>query len=298
MTILEYYYYWPNKLNELDDTGWWLIPKRVVDRVNGLIRAATKCESHVASLHRKLGVSDHDIACRLRIWQRSRQWRRYVPGRRSSESLQWKKTLESGYTRWYQQIFEPPQRGRRRRQTTQREIEEKGSNMTEEHDTTPGPRMIQRYLWHVTLLTGHVRRSWRNEISEGALEVSEGMLGAVVAGGQDVPITGIYGYYLSGEASEDTLTLTVVSAKLGEPILTIGVAREGGQGLWRQLVETAQLPVQSSVHRCPPAPWVAARLEPAISELSDNEPDVIGMLGDLERCLGWAWIYYKGDSGG
>jgi hypothetical protein len=62
--------------------------------------------------------------------------------------------------------------------------------------------------------------------------------------------------------------------------------------------ETAQLPVQSSVHRCPPAPWVAARLEPAISDITESEPDVIGMLGDLDRCLGWAWIYYKGDSGG
>ena len=301
MTIVEYYYYWPNRLNESGDTGWWLIPQRVVDRVNALIRAALKCESDLALRQGTLGVSDHAVACRLRIWQRSGQWRRYVRGRRSSESLQRKKTLESGYKRWYQHTFEPQQRGRRRRQTRQatlRESEANEGNVTEQSDAKTGARMIERYMWHITLLSGHVRRSWRNEVTEEALEAAEGMLGAAVAGGQDIPIPGIHGYYLRGEASEDTLKLMVVSGALGEPILTIGVAREGGQVLWRQLVESGQLPVKSSVHRCPPAPWVAARLEPAISDISASEPEVIGMLGDLERCLGWAWIYYKGDSGG
>lgn len=70
-------------------------------------------------------------------------------------------------------------------------------------------------------------------------------------------------------------------------MVTVGIATHSRAGapLWRLLIETASTPLQPL--DCPSEPWVVARLEPAIVTASR---DVVGALGDLERCLGWAWI--------
>lgn len=36
----------------------------------------------------------------------------------------------------------------------------------------------------------------------------------------------------------------------------------------------------------PPAPWLLAMLHMPIMQ----HPEMIGWLGDLERCIAWAWI--------
>jgi hypothetical protein len=101
MQIVEGYWYWPNPLDQPEDTGWWLIPERIERRVRELIDAAIQCE-----IHRNGGwCEDEDIVRCLRSWRKTKQWRRYISrGRVALDSI------GEGYGAWYQATFTPRRR--------------------------------------------------------------------------------------------------------------------------------------------------------------------------------------------
>lgn len=149
---------------------------------------------------------------------------------------------------------------------------------------------VTRYLHHVTLTTGHARRSWRKEVSDAALAVCAELIERITAGeaAQPARIPGAGGYYLAGRAAGRCLVATVWSGAPSVVIATIGVAAHSrcGVTLWRELHRWGSAPVATDPEHCPPEPWVAAALEAGIAE----HPEAARWLGDLERCLGWAWV--------
>ena len=147
---------------------------------------------------------------------------------------------------------------------------------------------MSRYLIHLTLQTGHSRRSPRAEVADHVVTYCRELIDAALAqDGAQIAIQGLpAGWTLSARSAGRHALLATVWRD-DQPMVTIGVATHSraGAALWRLLIETAPTPGQPL--DCPAEPWVVARLEPALVTASR---DVIEALGDLERCLGWAWI--------
>jgi len=146
-----------------------------------------------------------------------------------------------------------------------------------------------QYLWHVTLQTGHTRRSYRHEVADDVVQVCRDLLARALREPAEIPGMSLL---MTAESSRRRL-LVPVQTQNGVPVVTIGIARHSAVGapLWRLLVETAELPVHPSVERCPPEPWCAARIERGITTLSSEQ---IMALGDFERCIAWAWMGSRG----
>jgi hypothetical protein len=147
--------------------------------------------------------------------------------------------------------------------------------------------MRAKYITCITLTTGDISRSYRDEIT-----VPEAMQWAVdalqaAARGERIELEPMGPGY--------TLQITLISSKAmiatvwlnDAPVVTFGVAAHSraGASLWRSLIETQT--VTGKPLDCPPEPWIAARLEPGAARAS---ADALAMIGDLERCVGWAFM--------
>lgn len=147
------------------------------------------------------------------------------------------------------------------------------------------------YLHHVTLTTGHARASERSEVSGVALEACREILRQIVRD-QVVPVPGTTLLLQPGPCTRKCAWMTVVTAE-GERVAQIVIAGHSrcGSRAWRLLHEVGDPVIldtlATSADDCPPEPWLAARLEIGATLLS---PATLMLLGDLERCLGWAWI--------
>jgi hypothetical protein len=149
-----------------------------------------------------------------------------------------------------------------------------------------------RYLRHVTLTTGHVRDSRRDEVHDDVIAALVPLLDRALTG-EHVPIPGATACTLTGGVHGRCVALTVWGPPVdghAVPIVTIGVATHSrcGAHLWRSLHARSSIhtPVVTLVDQVPPEPWCAALLEPG----SLIYPEAMGWLGDLERCLAWAWL--------
>lgn len=133
------------------------------------------------------------------------------------------------------------------------------------------------YIWHVTLDTGHGRRSLRNEIDAATITIVRQQIDEALAAGSAAILEG---YTLTATTPAGAL-LATVTGNAG-PLAIIGVARSSLQSaaLWRRL----------DAEGAPPSPpWCAVRLQaPLASDL-----DAAGWLGDYERCIAWAWLAGK-----
>jgi len=151
--------------------------------------------------------------------------------------------------------------------------------------------IVARWLEHVTLTTGHSRRSYSDEVSPEALAYCRSLIERFTAGevAEAVPIAAAPGYSISGRRSGKCLVATVYAdGPPSELIATIGVAAHSrcGSRLWRELHRWGRVPVVTDPERPPPEPWVAA----ALDEGAAHHLDAMEWLGDFERCLGWAWV--------
>lgn len=149
-----------------------------------------------------------------------------------------------------------------------------------------------RYVEHVTLATGHTRRSPRSEVADGVVQaMAFGLRRAVTGDRIDVPYVDDPPCTMTATGEGRCLIATVWGPEYeGQPVplVTIGVATHArcGGPAWRLLHDHALLPSQTDRDRQPPVPWCAARLEPGVA----LHPSVAGWIGDYERCLAWAWI--------
>ncbi|MFM1991293.1 MAG: hypothetical protein RJA99_4250 [Pseudomonadota bacterium] len=145
--------------------------------------------------------------------------------------------------------------------------------------------MGDRYVQHVTLDTGDVRRSPRSEVRDDIVEMLDGWIGRMLAG--ETVQAGDVGIALTAQSRGRCLLIEVADSRSLDPLATIGVGTHSrcGSPLWRELHADAR-GTATSPDRPPPEPWVAARLRPDLQQ----HLGVAEILGDLERCLAWAWI--------
>ena len=145
------------------------------------------------------------------------------------------------------------------------------------------------YLHHVTVTTGHVRRSVREEISAEALAVCRRLIDEALADTtRTVPVPGVDGYSLAAAATGRCVIATIwADGPPSECVATVGIAGHSrcGARVWH-LLHADVAGLATTAEECPPEPWCAARLEEDIV----RHVDATEWLGDLERCLAWAWL--------
>lgn len=141
------------------------------------------------------------------------------------------------------------------------------------------------YIHHITLNTGHVSRIRAGDVSGEALARVGPWLAALVQSGQPapLPVSGLANYTAHATAQNGALVVTI-SAPAGLPLVTIGVAVRSRHAidLWDGLAQLAKAHKSAR----PSAPWAAVVLWPALSAHND----AAAWLGDLERCVAWAWV--------
>lgn len=146
------------------------------------------------------------------------------------------------------------------------------------------------YITHITLTTGHVAHQGREDVSDATLAVVVPWLRAALSSGQPEPIPAVPGGYAAVALQQDgALVVTVYgpSPDIGQrmPLATFGVAARSRHAsmLWDMLMHTqpAVLPRLQQ----PGTPWCAVVPYPMLLD----HPDAAEWLGDLERCIAWAW---------
>lgn len=135
-----------------------------------------------------------------------------------------------------------------------------------------------RFLRHLTIDTGHVRDSYRAEVGDEVVAVLRPLLDRADAG-ERVPIPGTDPpTHMRAQRTRDR-GLRVWLEAGDDPLVDIAIAPSSLSGavLWSVLEQSGPPPS---------APWCAVALRGGLM----SHPQAMGWLGDLERCLAWAWI--------
>jgi hypothetical protein len=154
-----------------------------------------------------------------------------------------------------------------------------------------------RWLEHVTITTGHSRRSYLDEVSDEALALCRRLIEQLrSADPYDVPILRtpyeLPGYVLTGYVRRGRCLIVTIAAD--EPVVTMAVGAHSrcGARVWREIHQYAdewELPYVTDRDRPPPEPWCAALLDRAAAR--DPAERLMALaLGEFERCLAWAWL--------
>jgi hypothetical protein len=131
------------------------------------------------------------------------------------------------------------------------------------------------YLWHVTLTTGHSRRSPRSEVAGGIVEMIRPLLSGChsVPGCPDLKLRRV-----PDDLSPGPPVWQI--DKHDHPVVTFGLA-----------VSEADLNVLTDALGVPAAPveypWLGVVIHSGVVGCTHSE---LLMLGDLERCLAWSWL--------
>ncbi|MFZ5746561.1 MAG: hypothetical protein ACOY45_02760 [Pseudomonadota bacterium] len=143
-----------------------------------------------------------------------------------------------------------------------------------------------RYLNHLTINTGNIRRSWRGEVADDVVDHMRELLADAIQSGGDTSMP-ICWYMLHVEPFGDRRALLCTISGVGGALAAIGVAARPARALWGQLIALRHRldPDVRPVDE-PQAPWCSVLLLPALREATD----ALDWLGDFERCVGWAWL--------
>lgn len=147
------------------------------------------------------------------------------------------------------------------------------------------------YLNHITLSTGHTRCSDRAEVSGETLARVGPWLAALVESGQPapLPVSGLANYTGHASVMDGALIVTISGPMTGKapPLVSLGVAKRSRHGavLWPLMTGPVMPPTKPGIQR-PGEPWAAVAIWPTVALF----PDAVGWLGDLERCIAWAWL--------
>jgi hypothetical protein len=159
-----------------------------------------------------------------------------------------------------------------------------------------------RYIRHLTLDTCDQRDSYRSEVAESVIAMLRPMLDRMVAGevaqvpGDVQPACWMTARVVRGRGLLVTVSnvdhlpvyrlgqvMPVGTTRiLGTPLLTFGVAPDSlaSATLWREWIGAER------DDRTPTPPWCVVQLMPGLAGI----PAAAEWLGDLERCVAWAWI--------
>ena len=146
------------------------------------------------------------------------------------------------------------------------------------------------YVNHLTLATGHVSRIHRGDVAGEALARVAPWLGAMAQSGSPapLPVSAVSDYTASAAVSDGALIVTISagSGRAPPPLVTLGVAKHSrhGAALWPLLTGPSMPRIKTGL-QSPAEPWCAVILWPSLA----LHPSAAAWLGDLERCIAWAW---------
>lgn len=146
----------------------------------------------------------------------------------------------------------------------------------------------QKFIEHVTLSTGHVRRSPRSEVADEIVGMLVPHIEAI-KGGAKVALFEDEPYQINGVISGQWAAITLW--REDAPLLTVGVCwhSRSSRKVWQRLHVNYEGPyLATDPKNPPPIPWCAARIEKAGFLLGLPE-----WAGDFERCMAWALIEGK-----
>lgn len=142
------------------------------------------------------------------------------------------------------------------------------------------------YLNHITLSTGHNRRSPRTEVGADVIAWLRPWLDRLLASGIPLPLpeTSLAGYSASAHIEQGGLVITVFAG--ADALVTMAIAERSRQSapLWAYM-QAQHGPFAAGIE-APNAPWLAAALRPGIG----LHMDASDWLGDFERCIAWTWL--------
>lgn len=143
---------------------------------------------------------------------------------------------------------------------------------------------------HVTLTTGHTKRTYRDEVADesvvGAMDLLER------AQHERVRMPGL-GDDMAITVTSEGRSAMIATIWQGEvPVVTFGVARNSraSAGLWRILLRTAtpeHTPIVLDESSRPQPPWIAARIEIGAALVL---PVIMMAIGGLESAIGFAFL--------
>jgi hypothetical protein len=154
------------------------------------------------------------------------------------------------------------------------------------------------YINHITLTTGHCNRSGRDQVMDETLAILRPWIAASLAAEVPVPLPVTPLAHFSGRCIIDdgALVCTIYApggphvagqptGAEGFPLVTLGVAQRSRHGgdLWALML--ANFGAYPAAKR-PAEPWCAVALHSSLAAY----PEATRWLGDLERCIAWAWI--------
>lgn len=144
---------------------------------------------------------------------------------------------------------------------------------------------------HVTLNTGHIRDSRRDEVDPALTARLWPLIAEACAGdpAQAVPVPAVSGYSFTARCSGRCMTASIYAD--GPPsvhLCSIAVAGHAhcGAPAWRALHALEPEPLAIDPARVPPEPWSGVLLTPAFAE----DTDAITWLDAFEQYLAWAFL--------
>lgn len=140
-----------------------------------------------------------------------------------------------------------------------------------------------KHLNHITLNTGHIRKTYPNEVNKEFYFVLQRILRDATKPEGAVMFDG----YRVKSIHADTATIATVYASDGAPILTTACSKLDSGAIWRMLHETAGEPLATKATDPVPLPYIADRLEVSAA----LHMDALEWTGDFSRCFGWATLY-------
>jgi len=151
-------------------------------------------------------------------------------------------------------------------------------------------------IYHLTLTTGHARWSPRSEVDPAILaQMAEAVAECERDGQVEIPTPdGLAVLHRIADSATPSRNVAVWAlAPANEPssraLVTFALAMKSrpGAGLWRTLHAMSWTPpLVTDPATPPPEPWLAGMLHlPALLQ-----PSALSWLGDIERCVAWAWI--------
>jgi hypothetical protein len=157
----------------------------------------------------------------------------------------------------------------------------------------------EAYIQHITMTTGHSRRSSRAEVVDEAIAALAPVVIACERDGvAELPSpTGLMHLrrIVPDRAPSRHVACWAILEPQGPALVTMALAMDAraGSGLWRRL---HMLGPHQPLAVVPPAPWLGVILHQPLAM-----HHAVHWLGDAERCIAWTWIehvYLRADGAG
>lgn len=139
------------------------------------------------------------------------------------------------------------------------------------------------YFNHITLNTGHMRKSYANEVDKRVYFVVKRLLKDAMTPTGAV----LFEEYTVKTTKVGASAITTIYGPEGVPILTTACSKNDDGSLWQTLHDTFAGPLATNANEPAPLPYVADRLEVGAMQ----HAEALAWTGDFARCFAWAALY-------